>query len=151
MLAIVRPDAWNGPLLIHVLGAVALVATLVLALLALGYARRRSDPAGTRFAFRTLLLGVLPAYVVMRVGAQLVQSKEHLADANYAWLDIGFVASDMGALLLLVALVVTGVNARRAARGQAPSPRGLTLATVLGGLLLAAYVVAIFAMTAKPS
>jgi hypothetical protein len=94
-------------------------------------------------------MGAVPSYVLMRVGAQLIQDKEHTADAT--WLDIGFGVADGGVLLLVIALVVTGIGARRAKRGLPAPARGLTVAAALGGVLIAAYVVAIFAMTAKPA
>ena len=36
----------------------------------------------------------------MRVGAQLVLDKEHLEDAEFAWVDIDFITAEPGLLLL---------------------------------------------------
>ncbi len=71
MLAAIRPDDVNLPLFLHVLGAMLLVGTLfaVAAATAIGW-RRSSDTAGlTSFSLRTLLIGVLPSYILMRIGA----------------------------------------------------------------------------------
>ena len=77
MLAAIRPDDWNLPLLVHVLGAMVLVGAVVTALSvqALGW-RRQSPAAATsyaRLAFRTLLFVALPAWFVMRIGAQWIE------------------------------------------------------------------------------
>jgi hypothetical protein len=53
---------------------------------------------------------------VLRVSAQLVLDKEGLNDADLAWIDIGFMVTDMGVLLLIIAGVLLG---RAARRGQA--------------------------------
>src|SRR5437762_11321525 len=99
MLAIVRPSSWNPLLFVHIAGAMALVATLIVALYALRTATARGDQATTRFAFRSLWMGVLPSYIVMRVGAQLIVDKEKLSGSKAAWVGIGFGVSDAGALL----------------------------------------------------
>jgi hypothetical protein len=151
MLAIIRPGSWNILLLIHVAGAMALVALLILAIFAVGKAAATGDQPTTRFAFRTLLLGVLPAFIAMRVGAQLIVSKEDLTSSNATWIGIGFGVSDGGLLLLIVLLVLTGLAARRAKAGtRLAGTGGLRAARVLTQILVAACVVAIFAMTAKP-
>ena len=82
MLAAIRPSSWNPLLFIHIAGAMALVATLVVAMYALRVATARGDQQTTRFAFRSLLVGVLPAYVVMRVGAQLIVDMEYLSGVH---------------------------------------------------------------------
>ena len=103
MLGIVRPDSWNLPLLVHVTGAMLLVGALVVVLvLAVNGVRRGDDAAAlTRATFRPLLLGALPAYVVMRVGAQWIASEEAVDDE--AWVGIGYATSESGLLLMLVA------------------------------------------------
>ena len=94
MLAVVRVDEVNFPLLIHVLGAMLLVGTLVLALTALFMAWRDGSEASARLAFRSLLVGVIPAWIVMRVSAQFVLDKEGLEDAELAWVNIGFISAE---------------------------------------------------------
>jgi hypothetical protein len=148
MVATIRPDAWNFPLLLHVAGAMLLVGALVVVVASMGSALRRGDGAEvlTGLAFRALLLGVLPAYILMRVGAEWIGSKEDVPD-DVDWIGIGYMVSDGGLLLWIIAAVV----AWRAARRGAAGPGGLGRAVVvLSGVLLVAYAVAIWAMTTKP-
>jgi peptidoglycan biosynthesis protein MviN/MurJ (putative lipid II flippase) len=150
-IAAVRPDSWNFPLLLHVLGAMVLVALLAVAAVVLSAALRADDRAGAlRLAFRTLLIGAIPAYLVMRVGAEWVASKENLEDADFAWINIGYSVADGGLLVLIVMTVLTGIASRRAKRGDTPS--GLVRwANGLALLLIVAYAVALWAMAAKPT
>ena len=137
---------------IHVAGAMALVGTLVLAVFALVNAHRRGDEAAVRFAYRVLVRAVLPAYIVMRVGAQMVLSYEHLDKVKAAWLDIGFMTSDGGALLLLITIAISGRRLKRTKSGESSAhATALMVATALCGVLIAAYMVAVWAMTTKPS
>jgi hypothetical protein len=148
--AVVRPDSWNFPLLLHVLGAMVLVALLAVAAVVLSVALRSDDRAGAlRLAFRTLLFGAIPAYLVMRVGAEWVASKEKLEDADFAWINIGYSVADGGLLVLIVMTVLAGIASRRAKRGGTPS--GLVRwASGLSLLLILAYAVALWAMATKP-
>ncbi|MFL5841745.1 MAG: hypothetical protein ACJ77Z_14950 [Thermoleophilaceae bacterium] len=151
MLAVVRPDSWNLLLFIHVAGAMALVGSLILAGWSIRIARTRGDQPAAQFAYRVLWRAVLPSYVVMRVGAQLIASKEKVENSDDAWVGIGFTVSDAGLLLLIIGLILAGLAARRAKRGQSVAgSTGLRVATILTGVLVAAYVVAIWAMTTKP-
>jgi hypothetical protein len=152
MIAAVRPDSWNLPLLVHVLGAMVFVGLLlVLAVILVVSLRDGGDRvAALRFAFRTVLLGLLPSYIVMRVGAEWVFSEEN-ADEDAAWIGIGYIVTDLGLLLLIVTAVLLGLARRRAASGT-KEPRGLVRpATAITFLLIAAYAVALWAMTAKPA
>ena len=150
-IAAVRPDSWNFPLLLHVLGAMVLVGLLAVAAVVLSAALRSDDRAAAlRLAFRTLLIGAIPAYLVMRVGAEWVASKENLEDADFAWINIGYSVADGGLLVLIVMTVLAGLASRRAKRGDAPS--GLVRwANGLALLLIVAYAVALWAMAAKPT
>jgi hypothetical protein len=150
MTAAVRPDSWNFPLLLHVLGAMVLVALLATAAVVLSLALRSDDRAAAlRLAFRTLLIGAIPAYLVMRVGAEWVGDKEGVVDADLAWVDIGYMVADIGLLVLIVMTVLTGIASRRVKRGETPS--GLVRwANWLTLLLIVAYGVALWAMTTKP-
>src|SRR6185437_35181 len=68
-LLLIRPDSWNLPLLLHVGGAMALVASVTVAAVALLQGWRTSDPAAAslkRFGARTLLYAAVPSYFVMR-------------------------------------------------------------------------------------
>jgi len=151
-LAVVRPDSWNWELYIHIGGAMLLVASLVVASYAIRIARRRGDQPAALFAFRVLWRATLPAFIVMRVGAQLIVDKENLGDSKDSWIGIGFGASDFGGLLLIVGLILTGLMARRTKKGESVSDAvPLRVASAITGLLVLAYVVAIWAMTTKPT
>ena len=151
MLAVVRADDVNFPLLIHVLGAMLLVGTLVLAMTALFLAWRDGSEASARLAFRSLLVGVIPAWIVMRVSAQLLLDKEGFEDAELAWIDIGFVSAEPGFLFILVATVLAGLAMRSTRRGDGIGVGvGVKVAAVLCSILLVGYVIATWAMTAKP-
>jgi hypothetical protein len=152
-LASIRPDDWGLPLFLHVLGAMVLVGSLVLVVLSLVSARRGDSAVGLRLAYRSLLIGVIPSWILMRVGAQWIASKEGLDDLDEppAWVDIGFMTSEPTLLLLIVATVCAGMAARRAREGGR-SFGGLNTATlVLVTISLLAYVLAIWAMSTKPS
>ena len=141
LLAAIRPDDWNIALFVHVLGAMVLVGALVLALTAMA-------SRDLRLGYRALLFAAIPGWIAMRVGAQWILSKEGLDDVDSvpAWIDIGFITSEASFLLIVAGTVCAGIAARRA-RGD-----GLRTATlVLTGIVLAAYVVAIWAMTNKPT
>jgi hypothetical protein len=130
----------------------ALVASLVVALWAIRIARERGDQPAAQFAFRVLWRLTLPAYIVMRVGAQWIVSKEKLEDSNDTWIGIGFGTSDAGLLLLVIGIVLTGLIARRAKQGTSVAGAGrLRAAGVIAGILVLAYLVAIWAMTTKPA
>ena len=148
VLAAVRPDEWNLPLFVHVLGAMLTVGVLLLAVFV--YAGARAGvPGSERFGFRTLLIAGIPSFLMMRIGAQWVAEKEDLGDSEATWITIGYITTDMGLLFLLIALICGGIAAKRADRGE--QPRKLTTAAMsLSGLLLALYVLAIWAMTSKP-
>jgi cytochrome b561 len=151
MLAIVRPDAWNFPLFVHIGGAMALVASLVLALYGIRIARTRGDQPAAQFAFRVLWRFTLPAFIVMRLGGQWTAAKEKLENSDDTWIGIGFTVSDLGLLLLIIGLVLTGLMARRAKAGTSVAGAGqLRAAGIVAGILVTAYLVAIWAMTTKP-
>lgn len=151
MLALIRPDSWNFPLFLHVLGAMTLVGALITAACALVLGWRRDTVTLTRIAFRTLLLAGLPAYILMRVAAEWIRSKENYGgDDDPTWIGIGYITADLGGLLLLISIVLTGLAARRLTRTD--SGRS-TLGRVGGAItlvLVLAYIVAIWAMTTKP-
>jgi hypothetical protein len=150
VVALIRPDDWNFPLLLHTLGAMTLVGALVLAASALLLARRDGDAASlTRLGYRSLLLGALPSWVVMRGGAEWIAEKEDLRDSNAAWIEIGFQTADGGFLFLVIATVLAAFAMRRIARADQPG-RLDRISGLLVSLLLVAYVVSIWAMTTKP-
>ena len=145
VLALVRPSDWEIPLFVHVLGAMVLVGALVLAATALATAWRSDDAAALRLAYRSLLLAALPAWIVMRVAAQWVLDESGY-DEDDAWIGIGFGTSELSLLLLIAATVLAAVSARRTAGGGR-----VKAATVLIGICLLLYLIAIWAMTTKPT
>jgi hypothetical protein len=153
VIAAIRPDAWGFPLLLHVLGAMLLVGTLVLAASALVLARRDGSAALLRLSYRSLLLGALPSWIAMRVGAEWIADKEGLTgDDVPAWVDLGYSVAEPGLLLLLLSTLFAGLAVRRAAGGEGSGGEGLSrTAAVIVSLLLIANLVAIWAMTAKPT
>jgi hypothetical protein len=148
MLAAIRPDSWDFPLFLHVAGAMLLVGALVVVVAATAGALRRGDGAEvlTGLAFRTLLIGVLPTYILMRAGAEWIASEEDVPD-DVDWIGIGYAVADGGLLLTIIAAVLAWRAARRGAAGPGGLGRGVL---VLAAVLIVAYGVAIWAMTAKP-
>jgi hypothetical protein len=142
MLALVRPDSWNLPLFLHVLGAVILVGSIAATALAAG--RSHESPLFRRVTFWTLASVVLPAWALMRFAGQWIDSKEDVP-GDPAWLGIGFMVGDVGLLVLLVTLIVGWWSTRRVDK-RWPAQT----VTVLASLYLAALLVAMWAMTAKP-
>lgn len=148
VLGAVRPDSWNLPLLVHVLGAMILVgATLTAASL---LAAARGDVRLLRLGYRTLLTVGLPSYVLMWGGAHWIYAKEGLDDGaiDLSWVAIGFVVAEAGAVLFVAALIVGGVGMRRLRTGGGASLLKATM--VISLVLLAAFVVATWAMAGKP-
>ena len=155
MVAIIRPSEWEWPLLIHLLGAFVLVGALAVAVAATALGRRSNDEAtwGLRkIAFRTLLFAGLPSFVAFRVAAEWLYSKEEgqlfPKGEDPAWVGIGYIVSDAGALLLLILIVLSWLSSRkRAADGGS---RLTTAVLALSSIYLAALAVAWWAMTVKP-
>jgi ABC-type maltose transport system permease subunit len=148
LLAVSRPTEWNFPLFVHVLGAMILVGGLLTGASTIAFAR--GDARFLRLGYWTLLLVALPGYVVMRIGAQWIYAKQGLDDApiDLAWVTIGFIVADAGALLVLVALILGGIGVRRLRTGGGA---GLLKATmVIAWIVLAAALVAVWAMSGKP-
>jgi hypothetical protein len=148
ILAMPRPDSWNFPLFVHVLGAMILVGGLVTATSALAFAR--GDVRLLRLGYWSLLAVSLPGYVIMRIGAQWVASKGwDDVKPSPTWLDIGYRVADAGALLMIIALVVGGIGMRQLRQGKG---QGLLKASlIIAVLILAAALVAVWAMAGKPS
>ncbi len=146
-----RPDDINVALLVHVLGAMVLVGGVLTAAAASLIGWRDEGIALRRFSYKTLLWVAFPGYIVMRIGAQWTESKEHLDSLSEqpTWLGIGYITADGGGLLLLIALIIGGIGLRRARNGRGT---GLLKASgVIATLLVAVYVVAVWAMGGKPT
>jgi hypothetical protein len=150
VLAVIRPDSWNFPLFVHVFGAMILVGGLLTGASAITFAR--GDVRFLRLGYWTLLAVALPGYIVMRIGAEWIYSKEGWDDlpddAIPAWIDIGYIIADLGALLVLIALILGGVGVRRLRDGKG---QGLVkVAMIIAWVVLAAALVAVWAMSGKP-
>ena len=145
-LASIRPDSWNFPLLLHVVGAAVLVGAVASAVVATLSAERTAQPDFMRrIAFRSLWMVGVPAYILMRVGAEWIYDKEFGdAEDDPAWIGIGYITADLGLLIFLIALGLAGFAARRKSAGLGK------VSGYLGVLLLIAFVVVIWAMGAKP-
>jgi hypothetical protein len=151
VLAIVRPDDWNFPLFVHVLGAMILVAGLVTGAAALFFAR--GDAKLLRLGFWSLMLVSFPGWIIMRLGAQWIYTREGWNKVPSGlipnWLEIGAVIADAGGLVLVVTLIIGGIGVRRLDAGKSSALLKATL--VLSVVLLAAYVIAVWAMAGKPN
>lgn len=147
-LGAIRPDDWNWALLMHVGGAMILVGATLTGASALAISR--GDARLLRLGYWALLLVGLPAWILMYGGGTWIYSKEGLDDApiDFTWAAIGFVVAEVGGLLFLIALVTGGIGVRRLRVGKGTGLLRVTMAISI--LLLAAYVVAIWAMSAKP-
>ena len=156
MLAAIRPDDWNFPLLLHVLGASVLLGALITAMTAQLLAWTRRAPTDVipyaRLSFRTLLFVAIPAWFLMRIPAEWVASKGwNDVDPEPAWLGIGYTTSEGGGLFLLISVILAGLGARNL--GRSNGERGgalLRVSTVLVVVIVIAYVVTAWAMSAKP-
>jgi hypothetical protein len=142
MLAIIRPDSWNLPLFLHVLGATVLFGTVATVTIA-GFATRGvvdHQLLLTRVAQRTYMLGVIPGYILMRAGAQWIDSKEFPNGSEPGWVGAGFLISDAGAILLIVVGILLAVRRQRV----------LLAVPVLTAIYVVALGVAWVAMSGKP-
>lgn len=151
MLAAIRPDDWNFPLLLHVLGAMLLVGGLSTAVIAFWLGWRRDATTLSRLGFWSLLVVAFPAWWLMRLAAQWIYDKEGFSgNIDPDWIEIGFITAEGGGLLLLVSIILTGIGVRRMRRGEGGPSILVRIGAVLVTILLAAYLVAVWAMTAKP-
>jgi hypothetical protein len=147
-----RPENADFVLFIHVLGALTLTGAIMLSAASLAAAWRNGSEPMLQLSFRSLLWAALPAWLVMRVAAELIADKEGLNEegVDLAWVNVGYIVSELSLLLIIAATVLAHMGLKRT-RAQAGSGTGLDrTAAVLVGLTLVLYLVAIWAMTAKP-
>jgi hypothetical protein len=147
MIAAIRPDSWNFPLFLHVLGAMTLVGGMGTLVILSASAGRLTDKALlARNAFFVTLILVLPSWVLMRFAGEWIRSKEGFGgDDDPDWLGVGYIVGDLG---LVVLLLVTGFAfwwSRRRGEGW---QRLVVL--VLSSIYLAALAVAWWSMAGKP-
>lgn len=147
VLAALRPNEWDLPLFVHVFGAMILVGGVLAS--ASVVAAARGNMAMLRTGYFTLLAVALPGWLLMRVGAQWIYDEQGWeAGSEPAWLWIGWLTADPGGALLLVALILGGVGVRRLGDDRGASLLKATMWISL--ILLAAYALSIWAMSAKP-
>ncbi len=142
MLALVRPDSFNFPLFLHVLGAATVTGGT--AAVFIGSVSARRWPWLRPVVARALVLAVFPAWLLMRLGGAWEDSRSPIGDDS-TWLGIGYIVGDAGLVLLIVAMIVGAVGARRPERGWP-----ITTVAIITGVYLVALLVAMFAMTGKP-
>jgi hypothetical protein len=144
-LALVRPDSWNLPLFLHVLGAtLTFGATAAVAILA--FAGR---PIGERalwlrrLAFSIGFFVLVPAWAVMRVAGGWIDSKE-FPKHEPGWVGVGYIVSEGGALLIIIMLILAWFARRKV------ESRTAAVVPWLASIYLVALGVAWFAMSGKP-
>jgi hypothetical protein len=148
MLAVIRPDAWNLPLFLHVFGATVLFGATGAVAVAGFASRARTEHAAllARVAAWTFLLGIVPSWILMRAGAAWILGKEFPDGASTpGWVGVGFVVSEGGGVLLLVMGILAWVWQRRGGTGRLG-----VVVPALASICLAAFAVAWFAMSGKP-
>ncbi len=149
-LAVLRPEEWEWPLFLHLVGATLLVGGLVAALAATAAAWRQT--AADRVAvldtaaLRTLLLAVWPGLIVTVAAGIWAEDRE---DVDAGWVGIGHLVTEPGALVVLAITLLVWRSSRRARGGDA-APLSGRIAVVLAALYLALLIVTIWAMTTKP-
>jgi hypothetical protein len=148
ILAAIRPDSWNLPLFLHVLGAtLTFGATATVAILAFAGLRSEGERGQwlRRLAFRTGVFVLVPAFILMRVAAQLIADKEYPGNAKTpGWLNVGFIVTEPGAVLIIITLILAWLSARR------NTSRVAAVVPWLATVYLVALGIAWFAMSAKP-
>lgn len=146
VLATIRPTNWDLPLFVHVLGAMVLVGAAATGVRAAFTADRAGAGDWTRrLASRAFLLAALPAFVVMRVGAEWIRSKEFGGSFTPRFVTIGYTTADGGALLLLVGIALAYFGVRRHRPGLSRAAGGVI------GVALIGWIVTVWVMGAKPS
>ena len=151
--ALIRPDELNLPLFFHVLGALTLIGALTVAIALLVAARRDPSVESLRQALRALTLGVLPAWVLLRGSAEWIADKEgyNEIDEPPDWIGIGYITTDLGLVLIVISSILAWISLRKARENEADGSARLRVATGLITLLVVLNVVALFAMTTKPT
>jgi len=153
MLAAIRPGIQDFALLLHLVGATVVFGALLTSATSLVFAR--GDTRLLRLGYFSLLLVGLPGLILLRLAGQWLYQLQKWNDlpsqfARPTWLDIGFIVADWGGILFLLALVLGGVGVRRLRDGKGGTLL-LRSTMVISVVLIVGYVVAVWAMTGKPS
>ena len=153
MFAAIRASGQDFPVLLHIVGATIVFGALLASASSLALAR--GEARLLRVGYFSLLFVGLPGWILMRLSGEWIYRKQHWSNLpanlkNPAWLRIGFDVADYGAVLFLISLVLGGIAINRLRNGKGGT--GLLQVTMVISLVLAvAYVVAVWAMTGKPS
>lgn len=142
MLALLRPDSFNFPLFLHVLGAMTVTGATAAA-----FVCAVSEPRWPWLRLvlaRTLIFATFPAWILMRLGGAWEDSRSPIGD-NAGWLGVGYIVADAGFVLLIVAMILAAVGVRRPQRNWP-----IRTVAAITGLYFVALIVAMFAMTGKP-
>lgn len=145
ILAVVRPDSWSLPLFLHVFGATVLFGSALTIAIAgfAGRARAGHEQLLARVALRTFLFVVVPAWIVMRVGAGWIEGKEFPdGTSEPGWVGVGFIVSEGTGVVLLVTGILAWLSVRRS--------RVMLAVPLLATVCVVAYGVAWVAMSGKP-
>ena len=142
MLALVRPDSWNLPLFLHVLGATILTGAV--AATAIAASRSGGSLVLRQVAFRTVVFLVLPAWILMNVAGEWTNSREDIP-GDPGWLGTGRGVGDAGLIVIVLSVIFGWLSVRKPDR-RWPARTVAALAV----LYLAALLVAMFAMSGKP-
>ena len=151
LLAASRPDSWDFPLFVHVLGAMILVGGLLTGASALAFAR--GDARFLRLGYWTLLAVALPGYIVMRIGAQWIYSKGPWRRPPGGSRRAGVARHRLHRRRRRRAARPHRADPRRHRRSPPPHGSGtglLKAAMVIAWIVLAAALVAVWAMSGKP-
>jgi hypothetical protein len=133
------------PLFLHVLGAMTTIGA-ILTVVVLSYVSwSRPDAAFLRRATLTTLLTAIPFYILLRVFAEVMYSKEKdgFGGNDPTWVGIGYITSDAGFLVLLITIGLAFWWRR------SEKPVAGRIVAVLSTLLLLMLTVAMLAMSGK--
>ena len=133
------------PLFLHIIGAMTTVGGILTVVVLSYVAWSKPDAAFLRRATFTTLLTTIPFYIVLRVFAEVMYSKEKdgFGGNDPTWVGIGYMTSDAGFLLLLITI---GLAFWWKRSGKPVAGR---IVAVLSTLLLLLLTVAMLAMSGK--
>jgi hypothetical protein len=133
------------PLFLHIIGAMTTVGGILTVVVLSYVAWSKPDAAFLRRATFTTLLTTIPFYIVLRVFAEVMYSKEKdgFGGDDPTWVGIGYITSDAGFLLLLITI---GLAFWWKRSGKPVAGR---IVAVLSTLLLLLLTVAMLAMSGK--
>jgi hypothetical protein len=148
----IRPDDQSFALLLHLVGATVVFGALLASATSLLLAR--GDTRLLRLGYFSLLFVGLPGLILLRVAGQWLYQLQNWDKVpnrfEPTWLSIGFIVADWGGILFLLALALGGVGVHRLRIGKGGTVL-LKGTMIISLVLIVGYVVAVWAMTGKPS